>query len=47
MIKNKEQEKKDVEKSKKQALKFKKINDEYEKDKIWERVDHKTIRLVK
>lgn len=47
MIKNREQEKKEVDKSKRQALKFKKINDQFEKGKTWERVDHKTIRLVK
>ena len=47
MIKNREQEKKEVLKMRKQALKLKAKNDKYEKGKTWSRVDEKTIKLNK
>lgn len=47
MIKNKEQELKEVNAMKKQALTSKKVNDVYEKGKTWKRKDNKTIILIK
>lgn len=44
---NSEQEKARLEKMKPDLIQKQKKQNELEKDKIWERVDHKTIKLVK